>query len=138
MQQQTPPTVSQPVAEPTLLSRLNLSSFMCPHPSSPLSEHLSRLVPPNDETLTFFQTLFVQTSDKITTELQNYAKIILAAILKANIMMLERRNEYVPDKINNQLNLLQQTLKNRHVIRNVGEVLAVATEFVLKQLVYED
>jgi len=133
-----PPPSPQTMAEPSLLSRLNLSSYLCPHPSSPLSEHLSRLIPPNDETLGFFQTLFVQASDKITTELQNYAKIILAAILKANITMLERRNEYVPDKINNQLNLLQQTLKNRHVIRNVGEVLAVATEFVLKQLVFED
>jgi hypothetical protein len=80
----------------------------------------------------------VQASDKITSELQNYAKIILAAILKANIVMLERRNDYPPEKIVNQLNLLQQTLKNRHVIRNVGEVLAVATEFVLRQLVYED
>lgn len=80
----------------------------------------------------------MQASDKITSELQNYAKIILAAILKANIVMLERRNDYPPEKIVNQLNLLQQTLKNRHVIRNVGEVLAVATEFVLRQLVYED
>jgi hypothetical protein len=124
--------------EPTLLSRLNLSAYPCPHPSSPLSEHLSRLSPPNDETLTFFQTLFVQPSDKITTELQNYAKIILAAILKTNRQMLDRRNDYLPEKIVNQLNLLQQTLKNKHVIRNVGEVLSVATEFVLRQLVYED
>lgn len=52
--------------------------------------------------------------------------------------MLDRRNDYPPEKIINQLNLLQQTLKNKHVIRNVGEVLSVATEFVLKQLVYED
>lgn len=66
------PTYAQPVqpqqvADPPLVSRLNLSSYPCPHPSSPLSEHLSRLNPPNDETLTFFQTLFVQASDKITS-----------------------------------------------------------------------
>jgi hypothetical protein len=52
--------------------------------------------------------------------------------------MLDRRNDFPPEKIVNQLNLLQQTLKNKHVIRNVGDVLSVATEFVLRQLVYED
>jgi hypothetical protein len=44
-QQQQPVPI---LAEPTLVSRLNLSAYPCPHPSSPLSEHLSRLSPPND------------------------------------------------------------------------------------------
>ena len=33
---------------------------------------------------------------------------------------------------------MQNALKNKFIIKNVGEVLVVATEFVLRQLVHED
>ena len=65
-----------------MISKINLGSYPCPHLSNPLNEHLSKLNPPNDTTLQFFQALFTQTSERIASELQDYAKIILGAILK--------------------------------------------------------
>ena len=52
--------------------------------------------------------------------------------------MIEKRNDIPPERLAAQLNLLQQALKSRFVIRNSGEVLALCTEFVLRQLVQED
>lgn len=52
--------------EVSLLSRINLGSYNCPHLSNPLNEHLSKLNPPNDTTLQFFQALFLQNSERIT------------------------------------------------------------------------
>lgn len=85
-----------------------------------MNEHLSKLNPPNDTTLQFFQALFAQTSERIAAELQEYAKVILAAILKSNIDMIDRRNDISPEKLAAQLNLLQQALKNKNLIRNAG------------------
>jgi hypothetical protein len=85
--------VNQNYVEVSLAQRINLQNYPMPHPSNPLSEHLSKLNPPNDATLTFFSHLFAaQASEKITVELQNYAKVILACILKGNIDLLDRRN----------------------------------------------
>lgn len=38
--------------------QMNLSEYPAPHPASPLSKHLNKLLPPNDNIITFFNTLF--------------------------------------------------------------------------------
>lgn len=38
----------------------------------------------------------------------------------------------------NQINLLQQAIKCKHIINNIGELLYFGTRFALTQLVYED
>lgn len=52
--------------------------------------------------------------------------------------MLDRRTEFPPEKIVTQINLLQQAIKCRNIIRNIGELLYHVTNFALCQLVYED
>ena len=44
----------------------------------------------------------------------------------------------MPEKIINQINLLQQSIKCKYIINNVGELLYFGTRFALLQLVYED
>lgn len=53
-------------------------------------------------------------------------------------MMMDNRGDYAPDKIINQINLLQQAIKCKNIINNVGELLFHGTKFALTQLVYED
>ena len=106
---------------------LKLENFPYPPTSNPLSEHLSKLYPPEDSTVNFFQTLFNQQSEKILSELQIFSKCILTAILKGTIDLLNKRSEYNPEKISTQLNLLQQSLKNKHIIRNAGDILGICT-----------
>jgi hypothetical protein len=38
--------------------QMNLNEYPAPHPASPLSKHLNKLLPPNDNIITFFNTLF--------------------------------------------------------------------------------
>ena len=51
-------------------------------------------------------------------------------------MMMDNRGDYAPDKIINQINLLQQAIKCKNIINNVGELLFHGTKFALTQLVY--
>lgn len=64
--------------------------------------------------------------------------MIFGSILKSVIELLDNRTEYPPEKIFNQVTLLQQSIKCKYIIRNVGEYLYHGTKFALSQLVYED
>ena len=39
-------------------SCLDLQNYPAPHPASPLSKHLNKLLPPNENIINFFNTLF--------------------------------------------------------------------------------
>lgn len=45
-------------SDPYDLNTLDLSIFPAPHPASPLSKHLNKLLPPNESIINFFNTLF--------------------------------------------------------------------------------
>ena len=62
---------------------LDLSSYPAPHPASPLSKHLNKLLPPNESIINFFNTLFQESGEKIANELATNAKIIFGSILKS-------------------------------------------------------
>ena len=44
---------------------LDLSIYPAPHPASPLSKHLNKLLPPNESIINFFNTLFQESGEKI-------------------------------------------------------------------------
>lgn len=44
---------------------LDLSIYPAPHPASPLSKHLNKLLPPNESIINFFNTLFQESGQKI-------------------------------------------------------------------------
>jgi hypothetical protein len=52
--------------------------------------------------------------------------------------IIAARREYSPEKLVNQITLLQNCIKCPHVIQAVGELLGFGTSFALTQLVYED
>lgn len=62
---------------------LNISIYPAPHPASPLGKQLGKLVPPNDQTINFFNTLFQENSEKIVNELSLNAKFIFGSILRS-------------------------------------------------------
>ncbi len=117
---------------------MNLSEYPAPHPASPLSKHLNKLLPPNDNIITFFNTLFQQSGEKIANQLTSNAKIIFGQILKSVQELIDSRKDHTPDKIVNQISLLQSSIKCPHIIKNIGELLGYGTSFALTQLVYED
>lgn len=52
---------------------------------------------------------------------------------------MEKRADYMPDKIVSQLNLFQSCIKCKSIIRNIdSDLLKLSMNFTLKQLVYED
>ncbi len=70
--QQTPystviaqPMIYQQWTNPYESKSLDLSVYPAPHPASPLSKHLSKLLPPNDNIINFFNTLFQESGEKI-------------------------------------------------------------------------
>ena len=115
-----------------------MSIYPNPHPASPLGKHLAKLLPPNDATLNFFNALLMESGEKIAVELSNYAKVIFGSILKSVEVILANRNEYGPEKIVSQINLLQQAIKCKHIMNNIQELLYFGTKFAVVQLVYED
>jgi hypothetical protein len=117
---------------------MDLSPYPAPHPASPLSKHLNRLLPPNDSIINFFNSLFQETGEKITNELSTNAKIIFGYILKSVQHLLSKRKDYAPDRIVAQITLLQNCIKCVHVVHNIGELLGYGVGFALTQLVYED
>lgn len=117
---------------------LNISIFPAPHPASPLGKQLGKLVPPNDQTMNFFNTLFQENSEKIVNELTINAKFIFGSILKSVHEVIAARREYSPDRLVAQITLLQNCIKCPHVIHAIGELLGFGTSFALTQLVYED
>lgn len=119
-------------------SDFDLSTYPAPHPSSPLGKNIAKLLPPNEQTINFFNALFMQNGQKISNELITHAKIIFGSILRSVINMLEKRSEYPPEKIVNQINLLQQAIKCKNIIKNAGQLLYYVTNFALSQLVYQD
>ena len=119
-------------------SEIDLSLYSTPHPASPLGKHLSKLIPPNDATVNFFNHLLNENGEKISNELITHAKVIFGSILKSVVLMLESRNDYPPEKIINQINLLQQAIKCKNIVNNLEELLYHGTKFTLTQLVYED
>lgn len=52
--------------------------------------------------------------------------------------MLDNRSDYPPEKIINQISLLQQAIKCKNIVSNLGELLYHGTKFTLTQLVFED
>lgn len=52
--------------------------------------------------------------------------------------LIDSRKDHTPDKIVNQISLLQSCIKCPHIIKNIGELLGYGTSFALTQLVYED
>ena len=44
--------------DPYDFQTLDLSNYPAPHPASPLSKHLNKLLPPNESIINFFNTLF--------------------------------------------------------------------------------
>ena len=103
-----------------------------------MSRQLSKLLPPQDSTISFFNSLFQEGSEKIVAELITYAKCIFASILKSVQEMMSNRSEYSPDRLVAQLTLLQNCIKCSHIMRNVGDLLGYGVSFALSQLVYED
>ena len=117
---------------------LDLSVYPTPHPASPLSKHLNKLLPPNESIINFFNTLFLESGEKIANELANNAKIIFGSILKSVQDLLASRKDYTPERIVAQITLLQNCIKCTHVMKNIEELLGYGTQFALTQLVYED
>jgi hypothetical protein len=37
----------------------DLSTYPAPHPSSPLGKNIAKLIPPNEQTINFFNALFM-------------------------------------------------------------------------------
>lgn len=66
------------------------------------------------------------------------AKFIFGSILRSVHDIIAARREYSPEKLVNQITLLQNCIKCPHVIQAVGELLGFGTSFALTQLVYED
>jgi hypothetical protein len=99
---------------------LNISVYPAPHPASPLGKQLGKLVPPNDQTINFFNTLFQENSEKIVNELSLNAKFIFGSILRSVHDMIAARREYSPDRLVAQITLLQNCIKCPHVIQAVG------------------
>ena len=79
-----------------------------------------------------------ENGEKISNEVITHAKVIFGSILKSVVYMLDNRNEYPPEKIINQIVLLQQSIKCKNIINNLEELLYDGTKFTLTQLVYED
>ncbi len=53
--------------------------------------------------------------------------------------MIEHRNEHMPEKIVNHINLLQQAIRCKFIISHIDQQLLYhGTNFALYQLVYED
>ena len=66
----------------------DLNSYQAPYPTSPLGKNISKLMPPNDQTITFFNALFSENGEKIANELVTHAKIIFGSILRSVTLML--------------------------------------------------
>lgn len=47
-------------------AEIDLSAYSIPHPASPLGKHLSKLIPPNDATVSFFNHLLNENGEKIS------------------------------------------------------------------------
>jgi len=62
---------------------IDLSIYPGPHPISPTGKQLSKLLPPNEQTIKFFTELFSDHSEKIANELTAHAKMMFGAILKS-------------------------------------------------------
>jgi len=56
--QQSSQIVAQTWNHPYDYRTLDLMSYPAPHPASPLSKHLNKLLPPNESIINFFNTLF--------------------------------------------------------------------------------
>ena len=130
--------VSQAWNDPYDSTTLDLQNYPSPHPASPLSKHLHKLLPPNESIINFFNTLFQETGDKIANELASNAKIIFGSILKSVQDLLAVRKDYTPERVVAQITLLQSCIKCPHVVKNIGELLGYGTQFALTQLVFED
>ena len=50
--------IQQSWSDPYEPGSLDLSIYPSPHPASPLSKHLNKLLPPNESIINFFNTLF--------------------------------------------------------------------------------
>jgi hypothetical protein len=57
-----PQSMVQPLSNPYGIQNLDLASYPAPHPASPLSKHLNKLLPPNESIINFFNTLFQESS----------------------------------------------------------------------------
>lgn len=137
-----PPTKNEP-EKPLPFSSpyedpINLAHYSAPNPSAPMSRQLSKLLPPEDSTISFFNSLFQENSAKIVGELTTYAKCIFASILKSVQEVMGNRKDYSPDRLVAQLTLLQNCIKCPHVMKNVGDLLGYGVNFAFTQLVYED
>jgi hypothetical protein len=119
-------------------STLDLSLYPAPHHACPLGKQLGKLLPPNDSTINFFNSLFTESGDKIVNELAVNAKIIFGSILKSVQEVISQRRTYAPDRIVAQITLFQNCIKCPHVVKNIGELLGFGASFALNQLVYED
>lgn len=62
---------------------IDLSIYPGPHPISPTGKYLSKLLPPNEQTIKFFNEYFSEHGERITNELTAHAKMIFGAILKS-------------------------------------------------------
>lgn len=56
--QQSSQIAAQNWTNPYDYRTLDLMSYPAPHPASPLSKHLNKLLPPNESIINFFNTLF--------------------------------------------------------------------------------
>lgn len=55
-------TVTQKKEEPEEMpADFDLNAFPAPHPSSPLGKNIAKLIPPNEQTINFFNALFMET-----------------------------------------------------------------------------
>ena len=88
--------------------------------------------------MNFFNNLFGESGERISTQLATYAKVIFGEILRSVILLLENRSSYPPEQIYRQVTLLQHCIKCPHVVKNLGEFLYHGTKFALSQLVFED
>lgn len=89
--QQSSQIVAQTWNNPYDPQTLDLMSYSAPHPASPLSKHLNKLLPPNESIINFFNTLFQESGEKIANELITNAKIIFGSILKSVQDLLSSR-----------------------------------------------
>ena len=64
------PVVEEVEKNPFEIQNLNTNLYPAPHPASPLGKQLSKLLPPNEATNSFFNTLFQEPSEKIINELE--------------------------------------------------------------------
>ena len=124
---QSSQVIPQTWSDPYDIQTLDLSCFPAPHPASPLSKHLNKLLPPNESIINFFNTLFQETGEKIANELATNAKIIFGSILKSVQELISVRKDYTPERIVAQISLLQSCIKCTHVMKNIGELLGYGT-----------